>query len=111
MAACGPSRYGLRPAPRQEEVGCVAFPDPAVVRDQHQKGECQTEGHQDDVDPERERHLLSCGQELRGSAELDSATSTWFTCGPPPTRGLSGREDASGPPFCSGGPAGLAERR
>ncbi len=47
----------LRPALRQLERDRVVVPQSPIVGDQHHRGEGDAEGGQDDVKPERERHL------------------------------------------------------
>jgi len=56
----------LRPPPRQQHRRLVLPADAAVVRDQHQERERDAEGHQDDVEAQRERHLLARRDQLRG---------------------------------------------
>ncbi len=54
----------LRPALGQQQRLLVAAPDAAVVGDHGDRGEGHPERHQDDVEAERERHLLAGGQQL-----------------------------------------------
>src|SRR3954449_13479609 len=58
----------LRPAAGQHERLLVALAQPAPVGDEHQERERDAERHQDDVEAQRERHLLARGQQLRGVA-------------------------------------------
>ena len=68
-------RHRLRPALRQlQRVRIVAAKTP-VVRDQHERWKRYAERSQDDVEPQRERHLAAGGQEVRREDQHGTAPS------------------------------------
>ena len=59
----------LRPPLREPQRDGVVLAQAAVVRDQHQRREGDAERRQDDVEPQRERHLGPRLPELRGERD------------------------------------------
>ena len=58
-------RHRLRPAPREPQRVRVVVAQAAVVGDQHHRGQRHAERRQDDVEPQRERHLAARRREVR----------------------------------------------
>ena len=58
-------RRHVRPPPGEQHRVLVAPAQPQVVRDKHEDGEGHPEGHEDDVKPQGEGHLLARRQQLR----------------------------------------------
>ena len=87
--------HHLRPAARQPERRLVAVAEAVRVSDQREQRHAETERHEQDVEPERERHLAARREQVaRDGRGVGHAASTSSS---PTARRTSSRCDAKGP--------------